>query len=85
MTESNQLHDKVAATTSGGDNVVRVKKTNSLYFDYSGLIPFFIFSFIFILVFQSFTACAQSKPTDNVKLSLNVHRGYNLPEYQFIR
>ncbi len=50
VTESNQLHDKVAATKSGGDNVVRVKKTNSLYFDYSGLIPFFIFSFIFIAI-----------------------------------
>jgi len=51
VTESNQLPNKVAATKSGGNNVMGLEfNSNKVFFDYSGLIPFFIFALIFILV-----------------------------------
>lgn len=51
MTETNQLPNKVAATKRGGNNVMELKlNRNKTFFDYSGLIPFFIFALVFIMV-----------------------------------
>jgi len=50
MTEINQSLNDVAITQSGGDNRYRDKsnKLRQLFFEFSGLIPFFVFAALFI-------------------------------------
>ena len=50
MTEINQSLNDVAITQSGGDNRYRDKgnKLRQLFFEFSGLIPFFVFATLFI-------------------------------------
>jgi ABC-type uncharacterized transport system permease subunit len=49
MTETNQSLSDVAIMNNDGDNRYRDnKKLKQLFFEYSGLLPFFIFSILFI-------------------------------------
>ena len=52
MTDSNQSPSDVAIMNNDGDNRYRDKnkKFKKLFFEYSGLLPFFIFSILFIYI-----------------------------------
>ena len=78
MTDLIQSHNEGAATQSGGANVSRRNKSNfrNVLFDYSGLIPFFIFSVIFIglptlsVVYLAFIGNSGEVTLANIRVAL---------------
>ena len=77
MTEKNQSRNIVAATERGGDNRYRRQSTNirKTLFDFSGLIPFFIFAILFIgaptfaVIFNAFKTNEGNWTLSNVQLA----------------
>jgi len=78
VTDLIQSHNEGAATQSGGANVSRRNKSNfrKVLFDYSGLIPFFIFSVIFIglptlsVVYLAFIGNSGEVTLANIRVAL---------------